>query len=190
MLSDLAARARCGDHEAFAQLAAALAGRMAGIARLILRDEHAAQDAVQDALVAAWRDIRGLRDPERVEAWLRRILVHVCNDRARRIRRRAVHELQGDVVDLHILEPHTDEVPSQRIEERDRLERALARLPAHQRAVLVLTYYLDLSLAESAQTLAIPMGTTKSRLKYARLALRAAIEADERSALLAVGSTA
>ena len=188
MLPDLAARARGGDHAAFAELAAALAGRLAAVARLILRDEQAAQDAVQDALVDAWRDIRGLHDPERVEAWLRRILVHACQDRARADRRRAIHELRGDVVDLRIDDRLGEGSPSRGIEERDRLERALARLPAEQRAVLVLTYYLDLPLAEAAHTLAIPVGTMKSRLNRARLALRAAIEADERTVVLAIGS--
>ncbi len=100
MLQDLADRARGGDHVAFTELVQNVVGQLAAVARLILRDEHAAQDAVQDTLVDAWRDIRSLRDPERVEAWLYRILVRACRDRARAERRRALLELSGDVADL------------------------------------------------------------------------------------------
>lgn len=188
MLDDLATRARGGDHAAFAELAEMVAGRLAAVARLILRDEHAAQDAVQEALVDAWRDIRGLRDPDRVEAWLYRILVNACRDRARADRWRALHELHGEI--REVAPPATGQLPSpaRDLETRDELERALARLPAEHRAVLVLTYYLDLPLLEAAAALSIPVGTMKSRLTRARAALRAALEANERPSALAVGS--
>jgi RNA polymerase sigma-70 factor, ECF subfamily len=188
MLQDLADRARGGDHAAFAELVQMVVGRMSAVARLILRDEHAAQDAVQDALVDAWRDIRGLRDPERVEAWLYRILVRTCRDRARANRRRALLEVPGEVADLPRRADAIAQPPGWDLETRDRLERALARLPADQRAILVITYYLDLPLADGAQALSIPIGTMKSRLNRARLALRAALDADDRAGMLLMGS--
>ena len=76
---DLVERAMSGDHDAFSQLARVAAGRLLVIARLILHDEPAAEDATQEALVSAWRHIRGLRDPERFEAWLHRLLVNECH---------------------------------------------------------------------------------------------------------------
>ncbi len=172
---ELVLRARDGDHDAFAQLAARSIGHLTAIARMILHDEYRAQDAVQDALVDAWRGLRGLRDPERYDAWLRRILVRSCREKARREWRRDTMEVDlastadpivaggHDVVDVH-----------------DRLERGLARLSPGERAVLVLTYFVDMPLAEAATTLDIPVGTMKSRLNRALQALRAAIEAAER----------
>ena len=75
MQRDLVERAISGDHDAFSQLARVSVGRLLVIARLILHDEPAAEDATQEALVAAWRHIRGLRDPDRFEAWLHRLLI-------------------------------------------------------------------------------------------------------------------
>jgi RNA polymerase sigma-70 factor (ECF subfamily) len=73
--------------------------------------------------------------------------------------------------------------PERGLDIHDQLERGLARIPADQRAVVVLVYYLDLPLADAAQTLGIPLGTTKSRLNRATNALRAAIEADDRGSV-------
>ena len=83
MQRDLVERAMSGDHDAFSELARVSVGRLLVIARLILHDEPAAEDATQEALVAAWRHIRGLRDPERFEAWLHRLLVNACHREAR-----------------------------------------------------------------------------------------------------------
>ena len=80
---DLVIRAREGDHDAFAQLAARSIGRLNALARLILTDYSRAEDAVQDALVDAWRDFRGLRDPDRFDAWLNRILIRACQNARR-----------------------------------------------------------------------------------------------------------
>ena len=186
MLSDLATRAKAGDRAAFAELAEAVAGRLTATARLILRDETATQDAVQEALVDAWRDIRGLRDPDRTEAWIYRILVNACRERARRDRRRALMEVPAYVGMVPERSSSTVRAPD--LETRDQVERALARLPTDLRAVLVLTYYVDLPMAEAATALSIPLGTMKSRLNRARSALRAAIEAEERPTALVAGS--
>ena len=174
-MRDLVVRAREGDHDAFSELATRSIGRLTAAARMILRDEYAAQDAVQDTLLEAWRSLPGLRDPDRFEAWLRRLLVRACFARVRR--RRTIGEAEirltpGD-------EPSTFGAERD-LALHDQLERGMARLPADQRAVVVLVYYLDLPLADASQALGIPIGTTKSRLNRATHSLRAAIEADER----------
>ena len=167
--------AREGDHDAFARLAAASIGRLNAIARLILHDYGAAEDAVQDALVDAWRDLRGLRDPDRFDPWVTRILVRHCQD-ARRRRARLRDATVPWAVDH---DPPFDDAATS-LARADQLERGLQRLTVDQRTVLVLTYYLDLPLAEAAATLGIPIGTMKSRLNRSLAALRAALDADER----------
>jgi RNA polymerase sigma-70 factor (ECF subfamily) len=172
---ELVVRAQGGDRDAFSVLAATSLGRLNAVARLIVRDEQGAEDAVQDALVEAWRSIRGLRNPDRFEAWLHRLLVRACYSHARKGRRQQVAEIRLLPTDGSI------EADAQRaLAIHDQLERGLRRLQPDQRAVLVLTYYLDLPLAEAAEILAVPTGTVKSRLNRALSALRAVLEADER----------
>ena len=175
MQRELVEAARSGDHEAFEVLANGAADRCYAIARLIVRDVDLAQDAVQEGLVRAWRGLPGLRDPDRFDAWLHRLVVNTCTDliRSRKRRRAQVHLIELDV-------PSADETGS--IADRDQLARGFRRLRPEQRAVVVLRYYLGLSIPEVADTLAIPVGTAKSRLHYAMEALRAAMEADARPA--------
>ena len=164
----LVLRAREGDHSAFSEMAALSIGHLTAVARLILHDEYRAQDAVQEALVAAWREIRGLRDPDRLEAWLHRLLVRACYRQART-------EWRRDTIEIRLTPIHDATLQGAQgaIEARDQLARALRRLPEAQRAVLVLTYYVDLPLADAAGVLGIPIGTMKSRLNRATAALRA-----------------
>jgi RNA polymerase sigma-70 factor (ECF subfamily) len=171
---ELVVRARQGDHDAFARLVAGSIGRLNAIARLILRDYALAEDAVQDCFVDAWRSLPGLRDPERFQAWLTRLLVRSCQDTRRRTRRRTV-ELPLLTSDGPGVEDH-----QARFAVIDQLERGLQRLTVDERTVLVLTYYLDLPNAETASILGIPSGTVKSRLHRAILALRATVDADDR----------
>ena len=185
MQHDLADRARRGDHDAFTALVDGSIGRLYAVACLILRDRDRAHDAVQEALVAAWRDIRGLRDPERVDAWFRRLVVRACYRQTRRERRRSVVELRV-VSQL----PPTAPGPELSVLDRDRLERGFERLAPDQRAVLVLYHYLGLPLSEVAETLDIPTGTAKSRLNRALAAMRAALDADDRPGLVEEGRTA
>ena len=110
MERDLVERARQGDHDAFAVLAGAAISRLDGAAWLILRDPEQAKDAVQNALVRAWRDLPTLRDPDRFDAWLNRLVVNACIDEARRLRR---HRMD---VELHVIEVPTPE----RVESHDR----------------------------------------------------------------------
>jgi RNA polymerase sigma-70 factor, ECF subfamily len=170
----LVERAQGGDREAFSSVAFALSDRLFGVAHRILRDADAAGDALQVALVRIWRDLPALREPERLDAWAYRILVHACHDELRRRRGRPpVLQLLPDdaAVDHSIVS----------VADRDQLEHAFRDLSTDHRAVVVLHYYRDLTLAEIADVLRIPIGTVRSRLHYARRSLRAAIEADTRS---------
>ena len=175
MLRQLVDRARQGDEEAFGALARTVGDRCMAIAFRILRDADQAEDAVQTAFVAAWRELPALRDSDRFEPWLHRMLVNACYAEARRSRRWAANiralPLDGATAPNDILT----------IDDRDQLERGLRRLPIDQRAVLVFHHYLGLSLPEVADRLGIPLGTAKSRLHYASVALRSSLEADERT---------
>jgi RNA polymerase sigma-70 factor (ECF subfamily) len=174
--AELVELARSGDREAFGVLAGGSVDRLYAIARLILRDTELAEDATQEALVRAWRDLPSLRDVERFDAWLYRLIVRACADIGRRRRRWRAE------VKLLVSEPAESDRAAD-LANRDQLERGLRRLTPAQQAILVLHFYVDLSPAEAADALDIPVGTAKSRLHYAIEALRAAIQADERSAV-------
>jgi RNA polymerase sigma-70 factor (ECF subfamily) len=174
MQRDLVERAMTGDHDAFTELARISIGRLYVVARLILRDEAKAEDATQEALVAAWEHIRGLRDPDRFDAWLHRLLVRACIDEARRLRR---HRLDVELTptDRPILAD-----PMSVLADRDELERGFDRLQPEERALIVLHHYLDLPMPQVASTLGIPLGTAKSRLHRGLQVMRAALDADAR----------
>ena len=174
MQRELVERARGGDHDAFAELAGATISRLDSAAWLILRDAEQAKDAVQNALVKAWRDLPTLRDPDRFDAWLNRLVVKACIDEARRLRR---HRLDVELTPL--MSPAVGGVESS-IADRDQLERGFLRLEPDMRAVIVLHHYLDLTLPDVAASLGIPLGTAKSRLHRALALMRAALEADAR----------
>ena len=167
----LVERARGGDHDAFAAVAGAALARLDAAARLILRDRELARDAVQDALIRAWRDLPGLRDPDRFEAWLHRLTVHACLDLASK-RRRRVHE-----VELTPLSPAFVGDATTRVAERDALDEALRRLEPEWRAVVVLHYFLGMPLPDVAAELRIPLGTAKSRLHRSLGVMRTTLEA-------------
>jgi RNA polymerase sigma-70 factor (ECF subfamily) len=172
----LVKRARSGDRDAFTALAASHLDRMYATASLMLHDRDLAEDAVQEALIRAWRDLPTLRDSARVGAWLRRLLVRACYDEARRRRR------GSQPVHLHALPGIPDATAA--TADRDVLERAFRRLSVEHRAAIVLRHYLDLTVAETAEAMHVPLGTAKSRLHHAERALRGALEADEREAIM------
>ena len=171
----LVERARAGDEEAFASLARAAGDRLLSIAYRILRDLGLAEDAVQQTLVLAWRELSSLRVVDRFDAWLHRLLVNACYREARRSRSWA-----DNIRILPLDQPErSDDYLS--VVERDQLERGFRRLPPEQRAVFVFHHHLGLTLLEIADQLGVPLGTVKSRLHYATNTLRAALEADLRS---------
>jgi RNA polymerase sigma-70 factor (ECF subfamily) len=175
MQRDLVIRARSGDHDAFSTLAASVVDRLHRTAWLILRSDADAADAVQEALLQAWLHIAAVRDPDRFDAWLNRLLVHACYRLAKRTNRRKVLELPMAVPDGPGARDLQDVLAA-----RDQLERAFRRLSPEQRAALVVHHYLGLPDAEAATVLEIAVGTFKSRLHRAALALRAEVEADDR----------
>jgi RNA polymerase sigma-70 factor (ECF subfamily) len=181
---NLVVAARAGDTSAFEALVRRNVDRMYGAARLMLRDADLAEDAVQHALVRAWRDLPSLRDPDRFEAWLHKLLVRACYDEARRRRRWSA--------EIRALTPiRVDEPPAEReIADRDVIEAAFRALSPDHRAILILHFYLDLSAVEIGSRLDVPPGTARSRLHYALAALRAAVEAGERNDGLRTGSVA
>jgi RNA polymerase sigma-70 factor (ECF subfamily) len=172
VVDELVERARGGDRDAFATLVEMTSDRMYAIATRILRDADLAEDALQGALINAWRSLPTLRDPARFEAWLRRLLVHACYAEARR-RRSWTSTIRVLPVDGPV---GPDGLIS--IVDRDALDRAFRRLSIEHRAIFVLHHHLGLALVEIAETLGIPSGTARSRLHYATRTLRAAIEAD------------
>jgi len=175
MSVEVVERAQRGDHAAFETLAAAAINRLYAIATRVLRDPSAAEDAVQECLIRAWRDARALRDPSRWDAWLYRLLLNACRDEQRRRGRRPIAisiepiELAGEFTGLTA------------VEGRDELERGFRRLTVEHRMALAMHVYLGLRPAEIARTLGIPEGTVASRIHYASRALRSALEAEVRS---------
>lgn len=175
MQRELVIRAQRGDREAFAELAFQTGDRLLAIAQRILRDVDRAEDATQQAIVAIWRELPKLRDPERFEGWSYRIVQNACRAEARSNRRWSPTELQS----LPLSDGARD--PALTLADRDQLERAFQRLPVEHRTVLVMQHYLGLTLEQIAERLEIPVGTARSRSHYAKQSLRAALEADARA---------
>ncbi len=181
MQRELVELARRGDHDAFEALATVAFDGLYALANRILRDIDRTDDAVQECLIRAWRELPRLRDPERFDAWLRRLLVNACYDESRRTRRRSA--------ELHVLplERAGGRDAATDLADRDELERGFRLLSVEQRAVLVLTHYLGMTAREVAETLDIPVGTAQSRLLYAIRAMRAVLEADARPVQVVAG---
>ena len=163
---ELVERAGRGDHDAFGQLVRERLARLDAAARLILHDPELARDAVQEALVGAWRDLPGLRDPDSFDAWIHRITVRSCLGILRRRRHRVVEVELTPMADVPVGD--TDSF----IVDRDEVERALRRLDPDWRALVVVHYFLGLPVPEAAAALGIPLGTAKSRLHRSLAAMR------------------
>jgi RNA polymerase sigma-70 factor (ECF subfamily) len=172
----LVERAREGDRVAFTALLDAALGRLDGAARLIVRDPELARDAVQDACLRAWRDLPGLRDPDRFDGWLHRLTVNACLDQLRRRRRRPIE------VDIEPLDVPAPRDPTGDLADRLALDAALARLSPDHRAIVVMHFFLGMPLPEVAASLGIPGGTAKSRLHYALAAMRVHVAGDDSAA--------
>lgn len=162
----LVERARKGDRDAFASLVHQVSDSLFAVAYRILRDAGLAEDALQNALVSSWRQLPHLRESDRFEAWIHRILVHACYAESRRNRQFAANIRTLDLVGS------TTPDGTRAVADRDELDRAFRRIPLDQRAVFVLHHYLGLPLVEVAEMLGIPAGTARSRLHYATRSLR------------------
>ncbi len=175
MQRDLVDRAQHGERAAFGLLAEASIGRLYNVAQLMVADPDLADDAVQEALIVAWRDLRALRDTDRFDPWLHRILVRCVYRVAGGERRASGLGRSGRADDGDARDPAGD------VANRDEVDRGFRRLKAEYRAVLVVHHYLGLSDDEAAEVLGIPAGTVKSRLHRATAAMRAALDADTRA---------
>ena len=141
--------------------------RLLRVATLICRDRTDAEDAVQVALERAWRHGHDLRDPERLPAWLHRIVVREAI--------RLEHRRRG-LVARWLASPREIAVGLSANGDRDLdLQVALRDLPVEQRAALVLHYHAGFSVAETAELSGVPLETTRSRLRLARDRLRAVL---------------
>ena len=171
----LVERAQSGDRDAYEQLARSSARRLFLVASRILRHADAAEDAVQQTLVAMWRDLASLRDPDRFDAWTYRMVVRYCRSEGRRHRRMGVA-----FVDLsESMASARDDVGE--VVVRDQLGQAFDALSADHRTVVVLHHLMGLPLSEIAEILDVPYGTVGSRLHHALRVMRASIEAGERA---------
>ena len=171
----LVERAIEGDRGAFNELARVSIGRLYAVAQLILRDPDRAADATQEALIAAWRDLSALRDPDRFDAWVHRVLIRSCHREARRDRRRRIVEVRELPLDDH---PGGDELPG--VFDRDQLERGFRHLDVGERAIVVLHHAEGFPLTAIGEILRLPVGTVKSRLHRSMQTMRAALDADAR----------
>lgn len=179
MQRDLVERAKSGDADAFTQLVRASAPRLAGVADLVLRDPDRAKDAVQEAIIAAWKDMRALRDPDAWDAWLRRLTVRACYRLAKKERRRMQVEvgLMPTEDSIRLPDASTD------VADREWVLAELGRLDIDQRSVIALHYYLDLPMRQVADILGIPFGTAASRLHRGLELMRGAMREHPAAAL-------
>ena len=175
---DLVEAAQRGDQSAFVDLVRSRGDRLFALAYRIVRDVDRAEDALQDALVIAWRDLRGVRDPDRFDGWLTKVVTNVCIAQATRERRRTAN--------LRVLPIDGPAAPDEltALADRDQLERGFRRLSPDERAVLVLHHYAGYPLVDIAEVLGVPAGTVRSRLHHAHRAMRAALDAESRSSTL------
>jgi RNA polymerase sigma-70 factor, ECF subfamily len=175
-VTELVERAQHGDREAFDALARAMYDRLYSIGQRILRDGHAAEDAVQETLIRGWRDLRSLRDPSKFDAWIHRLLINACHDQSRSARRM---EAKVTAIGLDREDPRDENAT---VAHRDEIERAFLRLPVEHRAVLVLLHYVGLPAPQVSQILGIPPGTVYSRNHYALRTMREAISVNREAA--------
>jgi RNA polymerase sigma-70 factor (ECF subfamily) len=168
---ELVDRARHGDEGAFEALISAAVDRLYAAATLILHDRTLAEEAVQETMIRAWRDLPRLRDVSRFEVWLRRILVHACMDTVRSEPQRS----SNAQLDVEWRAPG-DEISQ--LADRDAIGQAFKRLTLEHRSILVLRHYFGYSVPELADLLRLRLGTAKSRLSRAETAMRSALQTD------------
>jgi RNA polymerase sigma-70 factor (ECF subfamily) len=169
---DLLARHVEGDPDAFGELVRRHRDRLWAVALRTLGDREEAADAVQDALVSAYRAAHTFRGQSAVTTWLHRITVNACLDRARKAASRKTSPVDDTERLEQLLEPHESaSAPAERNDLHRELLTALGTLPADQRAALVLVDMQGYPVAEAARILDVPTGTVKSRCARGRARL-------------------
>ena len=171
----LVERARHGDPAAFETLLSGRLDKLFRTAWAILGSEADARDAIQEACLATWRQLPRLRDVERFDAWLSRILINAC---LLKLRQRA------RVREIPMMPAHDRPAPAggdpDAIGEADAISRAFDRLTPDARAILVLHHLRHEPVSSIAASLGIPVGTVKWRLHAARAALETALAGEWR----------
>jgi len=169
---DLLARHVEGDPDAFGELVRRHRDRLWAVALRTLGDREEAADAVQDALVSAYRAAHTFRGQSAVTTWLHRITVNACLDRARKAASRKTSPVDDTERLEQLLEPHEEaSAPAERNDLHRQLVEALGTLPTDQRAALVLVDMQGYPVAEAARVLDVPTGTVKSRCARGRARL-------------------
>ncbi|MDD2956778.1 MAG: sigma-70 family RNA polymerase sigma factor [Oscillospiraceae bacterium] len=142
----------------YTQRVQCLKGQLYRTAMLYLGSDSLALDAVDETVYKGFLAYRKLRSPEFFNTWMTRILINVCNSALRRRKREcAMEELPETAVEVF------DSLP---------LREAMARLPRELRAVIVLRYFMELTLEETAESLGVPRGTISTRQRRALALLR------------------
>jgi RNA polymerase sigma-70 factor, ECF subfamily len=168
----LLARHVAGDPEAFGELVRRHRDRLWAVALRTLGDREEAADAVQDALVSAYRAAHTFRGQSAVTTWLHRITVNACLDRARKAASRKTSPVDDTERLEHLLEPHeAASAPAERKDLHRQLLAALRTLPPEQSAALVLVDMQGYPVAEAAGILDVATGTVKSRCARGRARL-------------------
>ncbi|CAM5477334.1 RNA polymerase sigma factor SigM [Streptomyces abikoensis] len=170
--ADLLARHVAGDPDAFGEIVRRHRDRLWAVALRTLGDREEAADAVQDALVSAYRAAHTFRGQSAVTTWLHRITVNACLDRARKAASRRTAPLAETERLEQLIEPHESAAaPAERGDLHRELLHALSTLPPDQRAALVLVDMQGYPVAEAAEVLDVPVGTVKSRCARGRARL-------------------
>lgn len=175
---ELVARAGAGDQEAFEQLVRDNQNRVYSLAVRLVGDREEAADLAQEAFLKAWQGLSSFQGESSFSTWIYRLTTNVCIDYLRRKKRRQEVEpaVSLDDEDSGWAEPaDAGQDPQRKLEEAERsraLSRGLERLPEHQRQVLVMRELSGLSYQEIGAATGLDLGTVKSRIARARLALR------------------
>jgi len=164
--AELVARAKSGDEHAFAELAGQYRTRLWSICLRVTGNEYDAEDALQEALTAAWLNLAGFRSDARFGTWAYRIASNAAIAVVRR--RRDTPTDLADRFDQPVAHDFADQLA-----DRDRVTAALAVLGEQFREAIVLREYADLSYEEIAAHQGVPVQTVKSRLSRARAAVLA-----------------
>ncbi|MGW8359523.1 RNA polymerase sigma factor SigM [Streptomyces wedmorensis] len=169
---ELLAHHVAGDPDAFGELVRRHRDRLWAVALRTLGDREEAADAVQDALISAFRAAHTFRGQSAVTTWLHRITVNACLDRARKTASRRTSPVDDTDRFEQLLDPHESaEAPVERQDLHREVLAALAAIPADQRAALVLVDMQGYPVAEAARILGVPTGTVKSRCARGRARL-------------------
>jgi len=166
---ELLSRFRGGDGKAFDAIVDRYERRVFAIALRICRHQEDARDVTQDVFVTALRTLSSFRGAALLSTWLHRVAVNASLDLVRRRSRREGSSVEG-LSDRPAEGPGPEAEAIESVRARE-VHRALGRIPEDQRAVVVLHDLEGLDYAEAAATLEVPVGTVKSRLHRARLAL-------------------